>query len=82
MKRKTKTIFDPRYKYLIDQLVSIRKKKGLSQRDLAQLWGASHPYVARTEIRDRRLDVLETIDLLKAMGLSKSEILKLIEKLV
>jgi hypothetical protein len=46
------------------------------------LWGTSKTYVARTEIRDRRLDIIETIDLLKAMGLSKSEILKIIEKII
>jgi DNA-binding transcriptional regulator YiaG len=82
MKKKTKTIFDPRYKFLIEELVRIRHKKNLSQADLAKLWGASKTHVGRTEIRDRRLDIIETIDLLKAMKLSRAEILKVIAKLI
>lgn len=82
MKSKTKTIFDPRYKKFIEQLVRIRHAKGLSQVALSKLWGVSSTYIARIELRERRLDILETIDLLRAMGLSKSEIMKIIEKLI
>lgn len=82
MKRKTKTIFDPRYKLLIDELVRIRHKKELSQVDLARISGTSKTFIGRTEIRDRRLDIIETIDLFKAMGLSKKEILRIIEQLI
>jgi len=82
MKTTSKTIFDPRYKALVAELVIIRQKRNLSQRDLAALLKTSRNFVGRTEIRDRRLDIIETIDLLKALGLPKAEILKLIEKLV
>ncbi|MDR1697162.1 MAG: helix-turn-helix transcriptional regulator [Rickettsiales bacterium] len=82
MKRKTKTIFDPRYKTLVEELVRIRHKRCLSQAALAKLWGVSNTYIARIELRERRLDVIEMIDLLRALGLYRSEILKVIEKLI
>jgi predicted transcriptional regulator len=82
MNEKTKTIFDPRYKFFIEQLVKVRKNLGISQRDLAKRWGTSHPYVARTEIRERRLDLIEAIDLLKALELSRKEILHLLGQLI
>ena len=82
MKITPKTIFDSRYDFLIAELVKIRKKKNLSQRMLAALSSKSHCFVSRTEIKERRLDVIETIDMLKTLGLSKAEILRLIEKLL
>jgi transcriptional regulator with XRE-family HTH domain len=84
--RKTKTtprsIFDPRYIRLIAELVKIRKNKSWSQRKLAEVAGTSRCFIGRTETRERRLDLVETIDLMKHLGLSKTEITRIIEKLV
>lgn len=82
MIKRNKTIFNPRYKSFIDELVRIRHKKNLSQIGLAKLSGNSSTFIARTEIRDRRLDLIEAIDLLKAMKLSRAEILKILERLI
>ncbi len=82
MKTSPKTIFDPRYSRLITDLVAVRHKNGLSQRDLAEKAKASHCFIGRTETKERRLDLIETIDLMKTLGLSKAEILKRIGKLV
>lgn len=79
---KTKTVFDKRYKTLVAEMVSIRKKKGISQAELARLSNMPKTTIGRIEIRDRRLDIIDVIDLLKAMGLSRAEILKVIEKIV
>ncbi|MCL2338933.1 MAG: helix-turn-helix domain-containing protein [Proteobacteria bacterium] len=82
MKAKAKTIFDPRYKAFIAELVVLRKSKDLTQRELAKLFNQPHGFIGRVEIRERRLDLIEAIDLLKAMGLSKAEIVKVIEKIL
>ena len=81
MNKNQKTIFSPRYKSFIREIVDIRHKKGLSQAALAKLSNRSTNFIGRVEICDRRLDILESIDLLKAMGLSESEIIKVIKKL-
>lgn len=82
MKTTTKTIFDSRYNQLIERLVKIRHKKEITQRTLALMLGTSHCFVGRTEIKERRLDLIETLNLMKALGLSKKEIIKELEKLI
>ena len=79
---KTKSIFDSRYIKLIDGLVGTRHAKGWSQRKMAERLGTNHNSVARIEMRERRLDLVETIDYLRALGLSKAEIIEKIGELV
>lgn len=59
---------------LIDNFVALRKSKGLTQRDLAKLLRVSNCCVARIETRERRVDVIELIDYLRALGLTDTEI--------
>lgn len=82
MKTSPKSIFDKRYKKLIEELVSIRKGQNMSQRDLANKANVSHCYIGRTEICERRLDLIEFIDLCKVLGLSTKETLDLIKKIL
>lgn len=82
MKDKTKSIFNPKYQKLISDIVKLRNEHGLTQRELAKLCGVSHCYIGRVETHERRLDLIETIDILKILGLSKKEILKIIEDLI
>lgn len=82
MKEKTKSIFNPKYQKLISEIVCLRNEHGLSQRDLAKMCGVSHCYIGRIETHERRLDLIETLDILKVLGLSKSEILKLLSDLI
>lgn len=77
-----KTIFDPKYKSLINEIVKLRKSKNLSQRALADIMGESHAFIGTIETRSRRMDFLETVRILKAIGLSKSEISKFLEKFI
>lgn len=52
----------------------------MSQRVLAEILGEAHSYIGTIETRSRRLDILETFKILKALGLTKSEISKLLER--
>jgi transcriptional regulator with XRE-family HTH domain len=79
---KTKTVFDQRYKALVAEMVRLRKNKGLSQAELARASNMSKTTIGRIETRDRRLDYIDTVDILKAIGLSKSEILTFLEKFI
>ncbi|GBR77553.1 transcriptional regulators XRE family [Candidatus Termititenax dinenymphae] len=82
MKTRPKSIFDPRYTRLILELIAIRKSKNWSQRKLAEMARTSHCFIGRTETSERRLDLIETIDLMKHLGLSKTEIIRKIKKLI
>ena len=74
MEKKIKTIFDSRYDLFITDIIRIRHQKGITQRDLVVKSGYDSCFVGRTETRDRRLDFIETIDYMKHLGLTKTEI--------
>jgi len=76
-----KTIFDKRYVKIISELVKARHNNKWSQREIAKRIGVNHNFIARIEMRERRLDIIETIDYMKALGLSKAEIVKKITEL-
>ena len=78
---RAKTIFDDRYKHLIKQVVDFREGKGISQRQLAKLLKVPRSYVSRFEVRDRRLDVVELVDVCKALGIPKKEVVALVKNL-
>jgi transcriptional regulator with XRE-family HTH domain len=63
-----KSIHSPRSSFLCSRLVELRKKAGLTQRDLAQKLGREQAMVARIEVGERRLDVLEFHTLLSILS--------------
>lgn len=79
---KKKTIFDPKYKKMIESLKSIRIKQGISQRDLANKLGMAHSYIGRSETCERRLDILDLINILRALNLTNAEIMKFLQQLL
>ncbi|MFV5590829.1 helix-turn-helix domain-containing protein [Acinetobacter variabilis] len=64
------SIHDPRYKKLIQELISIRELKKVTQVELATSLNKPQSYVAKVENLDRRLDILELKDWLSALDLS------------
>lgn len=54
-----KTIYSEQSVLLRKILISLREKAKLSQRALAQRIGREHSFVARIELGERRLDVVE-----------------------
>ena len=67
---------------MIDAFIKLRKDKGLTQRSLAKVLGVSNCCVARIETRERRVDLIEIIDYLRALGLTDTEIIDFIEIVV
>lgn len=71
------SIHDPRYNKLIQELISIRESKKVTQVALATSLNKPQSYVAKVENLDRRLDILELTDWLTALDIS---IIQFIEK--
>ena len=71
------SIHDPRYKKLIQELISIRESKKVTQVELAASLNKHQSYIAKVENLDRRLDILELTDWLTALEIS---IIHFIEK--
>jgi transcriptional regulator with XRE-family HTH domain len=56
-------------------LVSIRQEKGPSQRDLAKKLKRIHTFVSKYERGERRVDVVEFLDIAKALETDPHEII-------
>ena len=66
----------PRYKSLMGKLASLRKQAGMTQSQLAKKLGKPQSFVAKYEGGERRLDVIEFVDVVKALGGSVSLLIK------
>jgi transcriptional regulator with XRE-family HTH domain len=64
----TKGFQDPRYKALVGQLIDARKELGVSQEAFAGKINRHQQFVSRYETGERRLDVVEFVDIANALG--------------
>ncbi|MGB3489834.1 MAG: helix-turn-helix transcriptional regulator [Xanthobacteraceae bacterium] len=67
------TIGSSRQQALIAFLAEQRRKAGMSQNDLAEKLKQHQSFVARLESGQRRVDVVELIDLAEAIGFDAVE---------
>ena len=69
-----KTIRSPRHQRLCDLLVEARRKAGFTQFVLAEKVGRPQSFVAKYENGERRLDVVEFVEILEAMGVEPKRV--------
>lgn len=74
-----KSLRTPRQILLQSLLVEARKAKGLTQAELADALGKPQSFVAKYENGERRIDVIEFVDITAALGLAASDLLAKIE---
>lgn len=74
-----KSLRTPRQKLLQSLLIDARKTTGLTQAELAELLGKPQSFVAKYENGERRIDVIELIDIAAALDFSIADILSKIE---
>ena len=63
------------YEAAVNQLVAVRKRLGLSQRDLAERINKPRSFISKIESRERRVDIVEFVVLARAMGLEPSALI-------
>jgi len=73
-----RTLRTPRHQRLIDFVIAERKRAGLSQAALAERLGRYQSIVAAIESGDRRIDVVELIDLAEAIGFDPHKVIHLL----
>jgi transcriptional regulator with XRE-family HTH domain len=66
---------DPQYIEFIARLRSVRKAKGLSQKELGELLNKPQSFVSKVETCERRLDVIEAAEWCVALGIRLEETL-------
>ena len=70
-----KTLRSPRHRALCAALVAARKAAKMSQHALAAHLKSSQTQIARFEIGERRLDVIEFLDMAKALHVDPHKII-------
>lgn len=75
-----RTLKNPEYKRLVALLVDARNKAKLTQRDLAELLNEPNSFVDLYERCKRRLDILEFLEICKALKLDASKFIKDFER--
>lgn len=77
-----KSLRTPRQILLQSLLVEARKATGLTQAELAEALGKPQSFVAKYENGERRIDVVEFVDITAVLGISTSDLLAKIEPAV
>ena len=69
----TKSIYSREYKRLLRLLVEARESRCVTQMELAKAVGKPQSFVSKVESGERRLDVVELLQLLSAMRVDPME---------
>lgn len=72
----TKSIHRKEYRELLAALAQARKEAGMTQAELAKKLKKPQSYVSKVENGERRLDVVELIEIAKVVGFEYREFLK------
>ena len=67
-----KSVYTPAYRHVVERVVALRKRAGLTQRELAAKLGWPQNLVARLETTQRRLDLVEFVAICEACGADPS----------
>lgn len=67
---------DERYRRLIGMLISERQTKGMSQASLAEALGTHQQFVSRFETGERRLDIIEIVDVAACLGIDATQLIE------
>ena len=63
-----KSTYSDTYRVLIERLIQARRKRGMTQAELALKLGRPQSFVSKIENRERRLDVVEFIEIARLIG--------------
>jgi ribosome-binding protein aMBF1 (putative translation factor) len=75
----TKSLHSATYQQLTVLLTSTRLKSGLTQQKVADALKTHQSYIAKVEGGERRIDVVEFMELARALGVAPSALLKKLE---
>jgi transcriptional regulator with XRE-family HTH domain len=68
--------FSQQHKAFCDVIRRAREKQGMTQATLARRLGVPQSYVSKYETGERRLDLLETLDICTTLGMSVQSIVR------
>ncbi len=72
----TKSVFTDRYRLFLHLLIQERRNKNITQVQLAQMLKKPQSYVSKYENGERRLDVIEFLNIADYIGIDASDFIK------
>ena len=72
----TKSVFTDRYQLFLQLLIQERRGKGITQVQLAEKLQKPQSYVSKYENGERRLDIIEFLDIADCIGIDAAEFIK------
>lgn len=72
--------YSAKYEHLCELLLRARKQRGLTQADVSKALGKPQSFVSKYERRERRLDVVEFVEVTGVLGLDPCDLIKRITK--
>lgn len=72
-----KSIHDPRYVEMLGRLRRAREAQGLGQKELATRLGRPQSYISKIETGDRRVDLVEVLDICRVLGVQLEAVVPL-----
>ena len=73
-----KSIHTKKYRLLLDWLIKARNDAGLTQQQVADKLGRPQSFVAKYEGGERRLDVVEFVEIAEVLGADRIEAVRLL----
>lgn len=77
-----KTIYSAPYQRLLELLIGARKDAQMTQQDLSAMLGRPQSYVSKYERGERRLDVLEFMEVARQLNTDPYRLLQEIEPML
>ncbi|WP_217578778.1 helix-turn-helix transcriptional regulator [Mesorhizobium sp. GbtcB19] len=75
-----RSLRSPRQRRLLKELIAARKSKGLTQSQVAEVLGRPQSFVAKYEGGERRLDVIEFLDVTEVLDIDPCGLLALVRR--
>ena len=75
-----KSIFDPSYQMMVNEIRQARQRAGLTQEAAGRLAGHSRQWIVKVEMSDIRLDVVQTVRLCRIYGVSAYRLVRRLEE--
>lgn len=75
-----KSIYSAEYRRLYELLRQLREDAGVRQVDLAEQLGVPQSFISKYESGERRLDVIETSAIARALGTTLADVVRRLEK--
>lgn len=72
----TQTLSSARHKRLAELLIRYREEAGMTQVDVAKALGRHQPFVSTIEAGQRRVDIVELLDIAAVIGFDPHDIIQ------